>query len=159
MKLDVDLSALHSAVARMTLPQITASRTTTTSHPQATRYHLVHIMEPETSNIAVSTASSRWSSPLIPALYCVFLAEENERIHLSTQDIVALLVRFYGFKRVPLNDTAIEIELYTARDEHCAVAADILQQPLLKKEGLLQAIRDCSPMGFTSFDALMESEQ
>jgi len=152
VKLDVDLSALHSAVARMTLPQITALRTTTT-HATQQRYHIVHSMEPEMSECGVSSAL--WSSPLIPALYCLFLAEESEGFHLSTQDIEALLVRFYDFKRVPLDDTAIEIELYRARDEHCALAADILQQPLLHKEGLIPAIRDCKPIGFESFEDLI----
>ncbi|PSU44516.1 hypothetical protein C9J12_26975 [Photobacterium frigidiphilum] len=153
MKLDVDLSALHSAVARMTLPQITASRTTTVTHSMLKRYHIVHSMEPDSSECAISSAL--WSSPLIPAVYCLFLAEESEGFHLSTQDIVTLLVRFYGFKRVPLDDTAIEIELYRARDEHCALAADILQQPLLHKEGLSRAIRDCKPIGFESFEDLI----
>jgi len=150
VKLDVDLSALHSAVARMTLGQITASRTTTTTQVPQPRYHIVHSMDPDMPEWGVGSAL--WSSPLIPALYCLFLGEENHGFHLSTQDIVALLVRFYGFKRVPLDDTAIEIDLYTARDEHCAVAADILQQPHLYKEGLNRAIRDCKTIGFASFE-------
>lgn len=148
MKLNVDLSALHRAVANMTLAQITTSRTTTTS-PSQQHYHLVHSMEPDLPECGIRSA--RWPSPLMPALYCLFLGEENHGFHLSTQDIVALLVRFYGFKRVPLDDTAIEIDLYRARDEHCAVAANILQQPRLKQEGLLQAIKDCKPNEFEPF--------
>jgi hypothetical protein len=149
VKLNVDLSALHSAVAKMTLVQITALRTTTT-HATQQRYHIVHSMEPEMSECGVSSAL--WSTPLMPAVYCLFLAEENEGFHLSTQDIVALLVRFYDFKRVPLDDTAIEIDLYRVRDEHCALVADILQQPHCHKEGLNRAIRDCKPIGFASFE-------
>lgn len=107
-------------------------------------------MEVEGCNYAVT--SSKWSSPLIPALYCLFLAEEREKYHLSTQEILFLLVNFYGFRCVPITNKSVEIDLYLARDEHCHLASDILNKPLLNKKGVLKAIGDFKPIGFKSFE-------
>lgn len=158
MKLNVDLSALHRVAAKMVGDDAKELRMTMVTSQNEARYHLVHAMEPEASGVAICATSSKWSSPLIPSLYCLFLAETQEGCHLTTDAIVTLLVRFYGFKRVPLDEKAIEIDMYTAREEHCCVAEDILQRPLLHRDGLLDAIRVFGPVGFDCFEQLIDRE-
>ncbi|PSU45777.1 hypothetical protein C9J12_21295 [Photobacterium frigidiphilum] len=157
MKLDVDFSALHRVVAKMTDGKERQMNTVTRQNEAS--YHLVHAMEPVASSIAICGTSPTWPSPLRPALFCLFFAEKQEGRYLSTDTIISLLVRFYGFKRVPLDEKAIEMNVYTAREEHCCVVDDILQQPLLQRDGLLQAIRAFGPVGFDCFEQLIEREE
>ncbi|GIU42959.1 hypothetical protein TUM4438_10760 [Shewanella sairae] len=94
-------------------------------------------------------------SPEQAALYCLLFAETHFSLPLSMHELTELLIRFYDYEPVVLDEyeacldkslnvsdgkRLIEVDMYQAREEGCAHLQALLNTPFLYRESLYSAV-------------------
>ncbi|HGY2296362.1 TPA: hypothetical protein ACNV18_000076 [Pseudomonas putida] len=81
--------------------------------------------------------------PTRAAIYCQFLAEDqlDESASVRNSGIAKALVQFYGCTPVEKTLSAIDIDLYFAREGLCGDYEQLMADQSLKREGIIDVIR------------------
>lgn len=83
------------------------------------------------------------TDPTRAAIYCQFLAEDqlDESASVQNSGIAKALVKFYGCTPVDKTDSAIDIDLYFAREGLCGDYEQLMADQSLQREGIIDLIR------------------
>lgn len=83
------------------------------------------------------------NDPTRAAIYCQFLAEDqlDESVSVLNSGIAKALVQFYGCTPVEKTDSAIDIDLYFAREALCGDYEQLMADKSLQREGIIDLIR------------------
>lgn len=81
--------------------------------------------------------------PTRAAIYCQFLAEDQLRESASVLNIgiAKALVQFYGCTPIEKTDSAIDLDLYFAREGLCGDYEQLMADQSLQREGIIDLIR------------------
>lgn len=90
---------------------------------------------------SVYLASS--NDPTRAAVYCQFLAEDqlDESVSVLNSGIAKALVQFYGCTPAEKTDSAIDIDLYFAREGLCGDYENLMADKSLQRDGIIDLIR------------------
>lgn len=83
------------------------------------------------------------NDPTRAAIYCQFLAEDqlDESVSVLNIGIAKALVQFYDCTPVEKTDSAIDIDLYFAREGLCGDYEQLMADKSLQREGIIDLIR------------------
>lgn len=90
---------------------------------------------------SVYLASS--TDPTRAAVYCQFLAEDQvgESASILNSGIAKALIQFYGCTPTEKTESAIEIDLYYARERLCGDYDRLMADQSLQREGIIDLMR------------------
>ncbi|MGV6474598.1 hypothetical protein [Azotobacter vinelandii] len=83
------------------------------------------------------------TDPTRAAVYCQFLAEDQigDSASVLNAGIAKALVQFYGCTPVEKTDSAIDLDLYYAREGLCGDYEQLMADESLQRDGIIDLIR------------------
>lgn len=83
------------------------------------------------------------TDPTRAALYCQFLAEDQlgDSASVLNSGIAEALIQFYGCTPAQKTDTAIEIDMYYAREAFCGEHQALMADKSIQRDGIIELIR------------------
>lgn len=101
-------------------------------------YRIYHNYDRGDQSIYVASATDLTRA----AVYCQFQAEEeSESASVTNEGIALALVRFYGCTLAEKTDTAIELDMFFAREQLCVDYDAVMADQTLHRAGLLDMLR------------------
>lgn len=104
-----------------------------------TTYRIFHNYDIGDQSIYVSSETD----PTRAAVYCQFLAEEQlgDSVSVLNNGIYLALTQFYGCTKAEKSDSAIDLDLYWAREKMCGDHANLMADKTLHRDGIIDLIR------------------
>lgn len=83
------------------------------------------------------------TDPTRAAVYCQFYAEDQlgDSASVLNAGVAKALIQFYGCVPADKTDSAIDLDLYFAREEMCGEYRELMADESLQREGLIELIR------------------
>ncbi len=83
------------------------------------------------------------TEPTRAAVYCQFLAEDQigDSVSVLNSGIAKALIQFYGCKPADKTNSAIDVDMYYARERMCGDYKQLMADESLQREGIIEVIR------------------